>query len=146
MLLPAPYFQDESCTMRQMPERPRATYSLIDPRARNDLRLWSLSGREFREKFIAALAGEENEFSKYIRGPFVDSGRPAAAEWAQLRRAVFERDDYTCRYCGQRGVRLECDHVIPVSRGGEHGMENLATACRTCNRSKRDKTLEEWMQ
>jgi hypothetical protein len=72
------------------------------------------------------------------------STRPAAHEWRVLRDAVFERGDYTCTYCGTRGVRLECDHVIPVARGGTHDESNLVTACFTCNRSKRDKTPDEW--
>lgn len=76
-------------------------------------------------------------------GP-IGSTRPSASIWARVRSAIFARDDYTCRYCGARGVRLECDHVHPVSRGGHHGEENLVTACFDCNRSKRDKTVEEW--
>jgi 5-methylcytosine-specific restriction endonuclease McrA len=40
---------------------------------------------------------------------------------------------------------LECDHVIPVSRGGKNHIENLATACFKCNRSKNDNLLSEWV-
>lgn len=72
------------------------------------------------------------------------AGRPQADIWRKLREFVFKRDDYTCRYCGVRAGRLECDHVIPVARGGEHSADNLATACFPCNRSKRDKLIEEW--
>jgi hypothetical protein len=78
-----------------------------------------------------------------------DAGlRPNAAEWAVLRRMTFERDNFTCVYCGARGKSLECDHIIPVSRGGSNSQENLATACKPCNRSKRDRTPEEmgWRQ
>lgn len=74
-----------------------------------------------------------------------DNKRPSAEVWAKIRAAVFERDNYICQYCGRRGVRLECDHVYPVSRGGSHDMINLVTACFNCNRSKRDKTVEEWL-
>ena len=70
--------------------------------------------------------------------------RPPASEWRAIRDQVFSRDDYTCQYCGKRGVRLECDHVHPVAKGGGHEMSNLVTACFHCNRSKRDKTVEEW--
>jgi hypothetical protein len=70
--------------------------------------------------------------------------RPPSSIWIDLRQQVFARDDYTCRYCGQRGGVLECDHVFPVSKGGGHELDNLVTACRPCNRAKRDKTPEEW--
>ena len=39
---------------------------------------------------------------------------------AWTRRSVFERDDYTCAYCGRRYAArdLTVDHLIPVSQGG----------------------------
>lgn len=70
--------------------------------------------------------------------------RLSSEVWRVLRAQVFERDNYTCQYCGQRGVRLECDHVVPVSRGGGHEMDNLAAACFACNRSKHTKLVSEW--
>lgn len=76
--------------------------------------------------------------------PVNDESRPSPSAWAELRAAVFERDDYTCQYCGERAGKLECDHVIPVSRGGHHHITNLITACFTCNRAKRDRTPEQW--
>ncbi len=66
--------------------------------------------------------------------------------WSDIRMAVYKRDRFTCQYCGVVGKPLECDHVHPVSRGGKTVMENLATACRTCNRAKGSKTLAEWRQ
>ena len=67
-------------------------------------------------------------------------------EWAELRAEIFRRDDYTCQYCGKRGVKLECDHVFPFSLGGQSTPENLVTACMSCNRSKGAKMLSEWRQ
>lgn len=67
-----------------------------------------------------------------------------ALEWSEIRAAVFERDNYTCTYCGERGKKLECDHVHPLSKGGSNEMDNLTTACFACNRSKHAKTLAEW--
>lgn len=71
--------------------------------------------------------------------------RPIASDWATIRSRVFARDDFTCTYCGAKGVKIECDHIQPVSRGGGHDDSNLTTACRKCNRSKRAKTLAEWL-
>lgn len=111
--------------------------------ALDDPKVQRLPGEMFKAKFLAAVAGEENEFTRFLRQ---DIGRPTGAEWAVLRAKIFARDDYTCQYCGERGKRLECDHVVPVSRGGSSDEDNLATACFPCNRSKRDKTVEEWLQ
>lgn len=56
------------------------------------------------------------------------------------RYRVFERDDFTCIYCGRSsiedGARLHCDHIVPVDQGGEGVFGNLVTACKQCNLSK----------
>lgn len=48
-----------------------------------------------------------------------------------------------CFYCGE-AKNQTLDHVIPVSRGGAHSIGNLVTACKSCNSSKRDRTIMEW--
>lgn len=60
------------------------------------------------------------------------------------RREIFNRDRYTCQYCGKRGHRdLTLDHVVPRHRGGRHSWENLVTACKTCNHRKAGRTPQE---
>jgi hypothetical protein len=69
-------------------------------------------------------------------------------EWYWLRQSVFERDNFTCRYCGRQqrelSEPLHCDHIVPRSKGGSDNLTNLATACRNCNLSKHARTPEEW--
>lgn len=71
------------------------------------------------------------------------SKRDMPSDWQEIREAVFERDGYACFYCGS-GRELHCDHVHPVILGGDHTMQNLVTACASCNLSKGPKTLREW--
>lgn len=60
------------------------------------------------------------------------------------RREVFNRDRFTCQYCGKRGQRdLTLDHVLPRHRGGRHSWDNLVTACKTCNHRKAGRTPHE---
>lgn len=60
------------------------------------------------------------------------------------RREVFNRDRYTCQYCGRRGQRdLTLDHVMPRHRGGRHTWDNLVTACKSCNHRKAGRTPQE---
>lgn len=66
--------------------------------------------------------------------------------WKRISNNVFKRDNYTCKYCGKRGGKLEVDHVIPFSKGGSDDLSNLVTSCRHCNAQKHDKTLEEFMK
>ena len=56
----------------------------------------------------------------------------------KLRFEVFNRDSFTCQYCGQSApnVVLEVDHLLPVSKGGDNDILNLITSCWTCNNGK----------
>lgn len=67
----------------------------------------------------------------------------SASEWAALRQEVFARDGYVCQYCGALDSK-EVDHIHPLVRGGTSDLLNLCVACKPCNSSKKDKTLEEW--
>ncbi len=56
------------------------------------------------------------------------------------RFEIFNRDRYTCQYCGTQSRSLTLDHVIPRFRGGQHTWENVVAACVACNRRKAGKT------
>lgn len=58
------------------------------------------------------------------------------------RRNVLRRDTFVCQYCGS-GDDLTLDHVMPRSRGGRHGWDNVTTACRACNQRKGNRTPDE---
>lgn len=61
------------------------------------------------------------------------------------RRNVCLRDDFSCQYCGARlpEQAVSFDHVVPRSRGGRTGWENIVASCYPCNAQKRDRTPEE---
>jgi len=58
------------------------------------------------------------------------------------RRALFARDQYRCQYCGT-GSSLTIDHVVPRSRGGLSGWENIVAACAPCNLRKGNRLPHE---
>lgn len=58
------------------------------------------------------------------------------------RRLCF-RWDNRCAYCAERRP-LQRDHVVPITRGGQHSIGNLIPACKPCNLSKMDKFVMEW--
>jgi 5-methylcytosine-specific restriction endonuclease McrA len=59
------------------------------------------------------------------------------------RLEVFNRDQYTCQYCGKGIRQLTLDHVIPRYRDGQHTWENVVSACIPCNRRKAGRTPEQ---
>jgi len=57
--------------------------------------------------------------------------------------------DNTCAYCGEspeEGELLEIEHLIPLSRGGYHRLENVVPACPSCNKRKGSMTYEEFLE
>lgn len=97
---------------------------LLDP-------LTAERARQALGKLYGQPWGEERVQSMQPAGP---PPRPHIPE--ELRRQVLERDNYVCRYCGQRAQTLDIDHVIPVNQGGPTILSNLVTACSSCNRKK----------
>ena len=71
-----------------------------------------------------------------------------------IRSAVYERDEHTCVYCSRKkgeysppemssDAKLSLDHVIPEAAGGATCIDNLVTACMSCNQFKGSRTPEE---
>lgn len=60
--------------------------------------------------------------------------------------AIVQRDGMVCYLCRSEITSLEdlhFDHVVPISRGGEHSMANVKLAHATCNLRKHDKLISE---
>jgi 5-methylcytosine-specific restriction endonuclease McrA len=54
------------------------------------------------------------------------------AQW----QAIKEHYRHCCVYCGRQMERLTQDHIIPLSKGGSHTVQNVVPACRSCNSRK----------
>lgn len=54
-------------------------------------------------------------------------------EW---REKIFKRDNFTCQFCGQRGGRLQADHIKPYKEFPElrHVLSNGRTLCIDCHK------------
>lgn len=56
------------------------------------------------------------------------------------RHEIIDRDHSTCHICGKQcqPENIHLDHVIPLSKGGEHSRANVKVACAPCNIRKSD--------
>lgn len=78
------------------------------------------------EKFIGLVKRRHAKKRGALLSVLTDS------EWQE----TLEYFDHRCGYCLRRCDRLEQDHVVPLSRGGQHVQSNVVPACRTCNARK----------
>lgn len=91
---------------------------------------------ETRLKMSNARRGEKNNLwkggitpiNKIIRG---------SLEYKLWRKAVFERDGYSCIWCGQKGGELNADHIKRFSDYPElrFAIDNGRTLCLSCHKT-----------
>lgn len=89
-----------------------------------------------RERIYLSATPEERDRLLELKGP-------RYRITSSIRFEVFNRDNFTCRYCGRSSpeVQLHVDHVHPVVLGGTNELSNLVTACKDCNLGKSDRTI-----
>ena len=137
------------------PTRPR---KLKAPKISKPRRFISGSCLECGEWFTALVRGKEiiPKFCSYrcshrshcrnqntIRRRLINTARVGRISRAKM----LERDAYRCRLCDKpvdlladKGSNLapSIDHIVPLSKGGSHSMDNVQTAHRICNSIKND--------
>jgi hypothetical protein len=101
--------------------------------------VWScsreLKPEQWRILVDAYVAREEAELAQALG--LLPQPEDREAIPTAVRRAVWARDNGRCARCGSR-ERLEYDHIIPISRGGNNAERNIELLCESCNRAKSD--------
>ena len=69
----------------------------------------------------------------------------ASREVRFSRANIYQRDKYTCQYCGVKypAEDLTFDHVVPIVKEGTKDWDNIVTCCFRCNHHKGGRTPEE---
>jgi 5-methylcytosine-specific restriction endonuclease McrA len=74
---------------------------------------------------------------RYARGSRVDSSERSShtdPKYYKNRDRALRRDDNKCTKCGAT-EDLHVHHIIPITHGGGHEMDNLKTLCGPCHKS-----------
>lgn len=74
-----------------------------------------------------------------------EANAPGQFTWAQVIKLHIIADR-RCSYCDVMVTQPDPDHVVPISRGGRNGIENILPCCQQCNGDKGDMTLTEWAE
>ncbi len=75
--------------------------------------------KEHRDKIGKAQIGKRiGQLNNMWKGGItpVSSSIRTSLKYKFWRKTIFERDDYTCVWCGKRGGILHVDHIIPFSK------------------------------
>jgi len=96
------------------------------------------------------------EYDEELRSPSVTWNMPAVVRLRRnvgrykkgvkfSRMNVYQRDRFTCQYCGIKFPwgELTYDHLVPRARGGRTHFLNIVTACKPCNARKGHLTCDE---
>lgn len=133
----------QACSARRT-----AKYRQDPAKGRAETRAWRLSNpekakairrRHYEKNREAILAHSIDNIAR--RKACYSAGTITLADW----RAIVAMHDGNCVYCGEKR-RMTMDHIVPLSRGGEHSAMNIVPACKSCNSSKGSKLLHEWLR
>ncbi len=112
-----------------------------------------------RQKYLNAKASIKEYNRKYR-----NENREAVSIWQRNRQArkragsgKVTRKFILDLFVVQGGICLMCkadfaetgyqiDHIVPLSKGGEHANWNVQLLCPTCNKRKSARTMEEFMR
>ena len=91
---------------------------------------------EHRKNISKTKTGERNPNWKGGITPMILKIRNSL-EMKLWRESVFKRDNFTCIWCGQRGVRLHADHIKSFSQFPElrFAIDNGRTLCISCHQT-----------
>lgn len=56
-------------------------------------------------------------------------------------QTIIDYFDARCAYCDAPLEEITQDHILPISKGGVHGYDNVVPACRSCNARKGNRSL-----
>lgn len=114
-------------------EQSKKYYQQNKERHRELTRKWKQNNPE-RHKIIWRNGNARRRARKKTNGSYKVTNKDLAKLYNQ-----------PCVFCGELGD-IQIDHVIPIARGGVHGIGNLQALCEPCNRSKKDKYMIEFKQ
>ena len=142
----------DACSVEDGRKRSRLRYE-----SRTGTRLVPLGSKRSCKHCGRAVGDEANtgrgrsscDECNILSGQFKDRARKYGVRYVHFNKTeVFERDGWVCQLCSKPVLRrarrnkatqrlhprtASLDHIVPLSKGGDHCMQNTQCACLECN-------------
>jgi len=109
--------------------------------------------KQYQQDHKIEIAARQKQYGQTEAGK--DVNRKRTHKYRALKRGatvenfspqeVLERDRYICQHCGRKTrpdynqyhpLYPNLDHIVPLSKGGDHSKRNTQCLCRECNVTK----------
>ena len=99
--------------------------------------------KRWQEEHKALCLGRSHEYRARKRDATVNP--KSIAMFMERTRA---KPIVTCYWCSGTisGKKCHFDHIMPLSKGGAHSIENICVSCPKCNFNKSDTLVKDWMR
>lgn len=117
-------------------ERSRKHYQDNRDRTRKLHSIWAKNNR-------AILNARDAKRRALEKGSALRDGKLIKEWMVQVRKLSHAR----CHWCGTKvpGKGVHFDHVVALSKGGEHSISNLCVSCSDCNKTKHNRLIADWI-
>lgn len=107
-------------------------------------RAYNVANRERRRLKANSYRGKNRELYRQAQAKRRSMMRGNTTDDVDYK-SILERDGYVCHICGDEvdAGDIHFDHIIPLSKGGPHSMDNIAVAHSVCNIRKGAKILTD---
>ena len=136
---------------REIKEKNHQYYLLNKNKILDNSKRWKIENQEYYKEYCRQYSKEYNmsENGKYINRLKVHRRRAIEDSLDKIDyRAVkdkFDRLGNKCVICGST-ENITIDHIVPITKGGTNDIDNLQPLCKSCNSSKNNKTMEEFLR